>query len=229
MATHGHEGNSTSPLKRILFFLSRFVTMYGMFELVQVWPSSTLIQQPPGQQSSSPTVQGLSGFNHGHNELPKSGRHEHGLHEFLRELDQWYETEINVDHHDDGNGHGHKEDGDANGDDGHSESSEKDVKKVEELDKRDANNQLASPRGDMIPDKESIKDEDISFIDPFSNMWTESSAEHSGTHSKLPTEELMMNVNEKKVDESIKIHVDEDDFYNISDDDLERLLNSYTE
>lgn len=85
----GHEGNTESVPKRCLFLLTLITTVYGLIILMDNWP--------PESSSAS---------------LKPSG----SLQNFLVKLDNWYATEINVDHHDDDTEH-HDNHG---GDDHHS-------------------------------------------------------------------------------------------------------------
>ena len=79
----GHEENTDSVAKRCLFLITLISTVYGIIIISDNWPSSPT-KLPGLAPKSSKEV--------------KSG--DGSLKSFLAQLDNWYETEINVDHHD---------------------------------------------------------------------------------------------------------------------------------
>lgn len=219
---HGHEENADSWLKRILFWTSLTITIYALIELVQVWPQNN-------DNSDNSKLDTLD------QKVLKLDTSVTSLKSFLHGLDQWYETEINVDHHDDtghGDEHGSHEENDA--DHGTIEPkvnvpSGDQLDGVKESIVDEAIVSTVASRGDIV----SIDDDggrvlvSASIPDPFSDVWTS----EASNENKLPLEGLSSTaVPTIEPPTGTSSHDDDDDiFSNMSDDDLNELLNLYVE
>lgn len=241
-----HEGNTDSWLKRTLFLISLIVTIYGMTELAVVWPvpptdsardQSAALSERSSDPSSLVNKESSSLTN------KESG----SLTEFLQGLDHWYESEINVDHHDDeklvtGHEYDHDEGEEHSQEDKneviprHESGHESNQGISHERDKRetDPTPVVVTQRGDIVSgqDKQQESDQvivesDEGLKDPFSNVWTESSTE--STQTKLPIEDLSTIGTMSIKEASVANDDNDDDLYAISDDELNELLKRFDE
>lgn len=234
----GHEGNTDSWLKRTLFLISLIVTIYGMTELAVVWPvpatdstqdQSAALSKRPSDPSS--LVNKESG----------------SLKEFLLGLDHWYESEINVDHHDDdelvaGHEHDHDEEEEHSQEGKHEviprhesgHESNEGISHEREKRETDPAPVVVTQRGDIVSGQDKQQDSDQVMVesdegmkDPFSNVWTESSVESIQT--KLPIEDLSTIGTPSIKEASVTNGDGDDDLYAISDDELNELLKRFDE